>query len=141
MFDVSPRAGIENMRSRRMDRLERFRLPPGNPARRETDLSMALSAALTGSPRPSARQLLHDVCDAYGANPDEVCGPMRHRRLVEVRRSAARVLRSAGYSLPDIGHALGGRHHTTVMNLLDPDVAQRKYLAAIGATQRTWRAA
>lgn len=36
---------------------------------------------------------------------------------VAARREAALYLRSLGYSYPSIGRWLGGRHHTTAMNL------------------------
>ena len=73
-------------------------------------------------------QLFLQVCSASGMPPNVVRGPRRDKRAVDVRRKVARVLREARCSLPQIGRILGGRHHTTVMQLLNPDIGRRKYL-------------
>lgn len=59
-----------------------------------------------------------DRCHAMFADPAEVRGPRRYPRLVKVRSVIATELRQRDMSLPEIGRALGGRHHTTIMNLL-----------------------
>lgn len=45
----------------------------------------------------------------------DIRGRRRYPRLVQARVIAARRLRDAGFSFPEIGRALGGRHHTSVM--------------------------
>ena len=72
------------------------------------------------------------VCAANGARPSVIRGPRRDAWAVSVRRTAAKVLRDANLSLPAIGRILGGRHHTTVMNLLDPSISGGKYIARGG---------
>jgi chromosomal replication initiation ATPase DnaA len=39
----------------------------------------------------------------------------RHPALTAARALAVRELRAAGYSYPEIGRILGGRHHTTAI--------------------------
>jgi chromosomal replication initiation ATPase DnaA len=58
------------------------------------------------------------ACIATGSDPRDIRGARRTRLLVDKRRFIAAKMRAEGYSLPEIGRALGGRHHTTVMNLL-----------------------
>ncbi len=55
-----------------------------------------------------------------GFPSDEVRGPSRQRELVRARAVIAHELRLAPWelSLPAIGRALGGRHHTTILALL-----------------------
>jgi chromosomal replication initiation ATPase DnaA len=55
-----------------------------------------------------------------GCDGMAVRGPRRFRRLVECRRKIAEELRADPWnmSLREIGIALGGRDHTTVLSLL-----------------------
>jgi chromosomal replication initiation ATPase DnaA len=55
-----------------------------------------------------------------GVDPLDVRGPRRFPRLVRCRRQIATELRAAPWlmSLSEIGHALGGRDHTTILSLL-----------------------
>jgi chromosomal replication initiation ATPase DnaA len=55
-----------------------------------------------------------------GSDPQEVRGPRRFPRLVRCRRQIAQELRAEPWrmSLSEIGHALGGRDHTTILSLL-----------------------
>ena len=55
-----------------------------------------------------------------GSDPLEVRGPRKYPRLVRCRRQIAEELRAEPWSmsLPEIGRALGGRHHTTILSLL-----------------------
>lgn len=50
-----------------------------------------------------------------GFSPVDVRGRCRERKFVKVRVQLAMELRDIGHSFPKIGHALGGRDHTTVM--------------------------
>ena len=53
-----------------------------------------------------------------GLKASDVRGPRRHLELVRARRAICARLREEGCSYPEIGRALGGRHHTTIMYLL-----------------------
>lgn len=52
----------------------------------------------------------------------------RSREYVQARAAVAEILHREGWSLSRIGRALGGRHHTTVMNLLK----QKPYRKPVG---------
>lgn len=54
----------------------------------------------------------------HGNDPEEVRSLSRYMRLVTCRRAVAAQLRKEGWSLPRIGKALGGRHHTSVLWML-----------------------
>jgi hypothetical protein len=60
---------------------------------------------------------LEEIAAAGGASLALLRGPSQRRALVELRRIAARYLRSRGCSLPEIGAALS-RDHTTILHLL-----------------------
>ena len=54
-----------------------------------------------------------------GVRSDDVRGECRRREVVLARAWIAAELRADyGLSYPAIGRVLGGRHHTTIMNLL-----------------------
>jgi len=64
--------------------------------------------------RPS--QVISTVADAYGLSKDRMLGRERSRQVALPRQIAMYLLREeANISLPQIGEALGGRDHTTVM--------------------------
>jgi chromosomal replication initiation ATPase DnaA len=54
------------------------------------------------------------------SSPAAVTGRRLFQRLVKIRRTIATELRGEPFklSLPEIGRALGGRHHSTVLWLL-----------------------
>lgn len=56
----------------------------------------------------------------FGASPLDVRSQKRDRYLVDVRRKIAAELRAEPWrlSLPHIGRLLGGRDHSTIINLL-----------------------
>jgi len=64
-----------------------------------------------------ARRLLKLVAEDMGLSADEVIGRLRFGELVAARAVIARILRERGWSYPRIGAALGGRDHSTVINL------------------------
>jgi chromosomal replication initiation ATPase DnaA len=68
----------------------------------------------------SARAYVAKRSRELGFAPADVYGPKRHRVYVDARARIAAELRAEPWrlSLPEIGNALGGRDHTTVMNLL-----------------------
>ncbi len=61
-------------------------------------------------------QVIQTVADAYGLTTDRMVGRERSRQVALPRQIAMYLLREeANISLPQIGDALGGRDHTTVM--------------------------
>ena len=67
--------------------------------------------------RPEMWKQLGAIAQRHGC-PDRVLFDGFHAaQHVAVRREAALYLRSLGYSYPQIGRWLGGKHHTTIMNL------------------------
>jgi chromosomal replication initiation ATPase DnaA len=105
------------------------------------DVSPTAGMAVDMSTERDPHRLFLKVCMANQMRPDIVRGPRRDKAAVRVRRKVARVLRDAGCSFPEIGRILGGRHHTSVMNLLNPEMRQRKYLRRQGCSVDSWRAA
>lgn len=64
----------------------------------------------------STDQVLTAVCEYYRVSADDLKGRGRNKEVVTPRQMAMFLLREAtGASLPQIGEALGGRDHTTVM--------------------------
>jgi integrase len=61
--------------------------------------------------------ILEAGCAATGVTRRQVCGRRGPNWLLARRRFIAAKMRAAGYSLPQIGRALG-RHHTSVLSLL-----------------------
>jgi chromosomal replication initiation ATPase DnaA len=71
--------------------------------------------------RPPRRALVHiidDVCEREKISRDDLLGPRKLRHLCRARAAIAVELRSYGLSYPTIGRVLGGRDHTTIMNLV-----------------------
>jgi chromosomal replication initiator protein len=61
-------------------------------------------------------EVVRRVADAFGVEADRLLGRERSREVALPRQIAMYLLREeANYSLPQIGDALGGRDHTTVM--------------------------
>lgn len=56
-----------------------------------------------------------------GITVEELVSKSREWRFVAPRRRFVREIRPLGFSLPEIGRLLGGRHHTTVLHLLRND--------------------
>lgn len=61
------------------------------------------------------RMVLDRVTTATGVPLHLLRSRQRHPALTEARALAVRELRAAGYSYPEIGRILGGRHHTSIM--------------------------
>jgi chromosomal replication initiator protein len=81
--------------------------------------SLVDSALVDLLPRRSEVQpdeVVRRVADAFGVAADRLLGRERSREVALPRQIAMYLLREeANYSLPQIGDALGGRDHTTVM--------------------------
>ena len=81
----------------------------------------ALKAARQHTFPTTVEGYIAKACDElrdFDLEPCDVRGPSHEAVCVEARRRVARQLRADGWSYPRIGRALGGRHHTTIMNLL-----------------------
>ena len=63
-------------------------------------------------------EIVASLSREMGVDPAKVRSHRRWRSLCTARRVIARMLREIGRSYPEIGRALGGRHHTTVMAML-----------------------
>ena len=63
-----------------------------------------------------------DVIALVGASmsikPTHITGKHRNGPVVDARRVVAKILRERGWSYPMIGRAIGGRDHSTIINLL-----------------------
>jgi len=58
------------------------------------------------------------VARVFDKLPSEIKGRGRSQALVKPRRVIAKILRQRGWSYPRIGDVLGGRDHSTAINLL-----------------------
>lgn len=63
-------------------------------------------------------ELIASVAFDYGLSPHDITGASRSRSHVSARADVAWHLRFFGHSYPEIGRLLGGRDHTTAMNLV-----------------------
>jgi chromosomal replication initiator protein len=60
--------------------------------------------------------VINTVADAYHLSTEQILGRERSRQIALPRQIAMYLMREEGnISLPQIGEALGGRDHTTVM--------------------------
>lgn len=62
-------------------------------------------------------KVISDVAAMHCITAADIKGPKRSRHLVDAREDVTIILRERGLSLPQIGKILGGRDHTTIMNL------------------------
>lgn len=70
-------------------------------------------------PEPRPREVLTAVGQALGVTVAELKGLKRWPAFDLARKAAALALRRRGCSYPEIGQCLGGRHHTTAINLVE----------------------
>ena len=63
--------------------------------------------------------ILKRVSSDYNVSIDTIIGKCRNSELVDIRCIIASVLFKIGCYESAIGRILGGRHHTTVINLLE----------------------
>lgn len=57
--------------------------------------------------------------DLFGAKWESIEGPSRREELVNARSGFAFIMKSRKFTLKEIGSFLGGRDHSSVINLLD----------------------
>ena len=61
-------------------------------------------------------QVIHEVSDYFNVDIDELCGPSRRKHISHARQIAMYIAREeTDTSLAQIGEALGGRDHSTVL--------------------------
>lgn len=92
----------------------------------------AAKSALSGMYQGASRRgitsdsIISTVSEHFGISVSEICGKKRQNHLVYPRHIAMYVLRDQlGMSYPDIGKAMGGKDHTTVMHAVDKITAGR----------------
>jgi chromosomal replication initiator protein len=79
-------------------------------------IDSALADLLPRRNEVKADHVINIVADAYSLSPDRMLGRERSRDVALPRQIAMYLMREEGnISLPQIGEALGGRDHTTVM--------------------------
>lgn len=79
-----------------------------------------------------AWMVIESVARDYGLTAADLRGPSRDQEIVDARRVVTRALRIRGLSYSVIGRVMGGRDHTTVINLdrtYTYNVRQRPYMA------------
>lgn len=64
------------------------------------------------------RDLLVAVAAAFKITPEDILGPERHRLFVDARTALSQILKLRGSSYPMIGKRLGGKDHSSIINLL-----------------------
>lgn len=76
----------------------------------------ALGEAARGTAKVSMGEIVSAVATFYGVTLDDLLGPRRSRNLAIARQIAMYLARElTEMSLPQVGQALGGRDHTTIM--------------------------
>jgi chromosomal replication initiator protein len=85
---------------------------------REHGLDAAIdSVSHRQPPAPACSPFLRRVCEALEVTPQQLLHGGRCKSLANARHIAMWVCREAtGASYPEIGKALGGMHHTSVMH-------------------------
>lgn len=68
----------------------------------------------------TARYAIAAAARTVGVRIRDVTSRTRHPRHCEARGLAAALLAEAGWSTAQIGEALGGRDHSTIVELLKP---------------------
>jgi chromosomal replication initiator protein len=106
------------------------------------NLTLVQSALADMLPQQSdlkPRQVIEVVAKSYGVPVDKLLGRGRTAEVALPRQVAMYLLREeAGLSLPQVGHELGGRDHTTVMyacekmnELIETDANLRRQVVQI----------
>lgn len=101
--------------------------------------TIALQSLLINRKECTPEAVIETVADFYSLSPEDLKGPSRHHKLVKPRKIAMYLIRQeTNASLPQIGAALGGRDHTTVLygittisDLLERDEMLRREVSTI----------
>ena len=76
--------------------------------------------------QPDASVVVRELCESAGISWTILIMRTRRQWVIENRRRIAHHLRDLGYSYPEIGQALGGFHHSTIMALVGALPNKRK---------------
>lgn len=80
-----------------------------------------------GPVRLLGSELVKSVASDFGLTIHDLRGQGRFAVLVDARAVVARIMRDRGLSYQQIGRFLGGRDHSTTLNLVDKfDICQRR---------------
>lgn len=72
-------------------------------------------------------QIFLDACRENGVKADTVKGPRRDKWISAIRRKIAEILfEECKLTYSEIGRFMGGRHYSTIMSLLNPEMNARK---------------
>jgi hypothetical protein len=82
------------------------------PDKRDPDPALAPAQSFF-----SVVELIDRVADDFGYSHGEVIGDGREARMIDARSVIVRILRERGWSFPQIGRAIGGRDHSTIINM------------------------
>jgi hypothetical protein len=80
---------------------------------------MAVKTVTTAIRPMFGGDLLQTVADVFDISYGELIGQGRSRAFIEARATVAHILLKRGWSLPRVGKLLGGRDHSTIINLRD----------------------
>ncbi len=102
-------------------------------------IDIALADLLPRKREIQPEQIIDAVADIYGITVDRILGRERTHKIARPRQIAMYLMREeTEFSLPQIGQALGGRDHTTVMyghdkiaDLLERDDRLRRQVISI----------
>jgi chromosomal replication initiator protein len=102
-------------------------------------IDIALADLLPRKREIQPQQIIDAVADIYGITVDSILGRERTNKIARPRQIAMYLMREeTDFSLPQIGQALGGRDHTTVMyghdkitDLLERDERLRRQVISI----------
>lgn len=81
--------------------------------------SCVVTSRTDGEPRLNPGSAIAFAADCFGLSIEQLLSDAKQAQLVDARALAVWGLRTAGagWSYPMIGRAMGGRDHTTIMNL------------------------
>lgn len=87
------------------------------------------------TPIKTATDILREnVAAVFSTTSSELAGNSRERHLVAARTAFIRIMRLRGFSYPQIGRALGGRDHSSIINLDHSYETRAKHNALIAST-------
>ena len=81
-------------------------------------LSLELKSEVPQGTYIGAKEMAAIAAPICGVSPNAVMGRLRIRSAVLARMAVTKALRDKGLSYPVIGRALGGRDHSTIINLV-----------------------